>query len=182
MTKLKTEKWTLVRHSAYVKSKDPQFERGLQIAKIETELMLTKVTEAGGVIFSDYASASHYEENEMYTNGTEGVIPNAPGDFHPKLKIKGAELYIPYKKLPLDDDTLKTIFQYAKQMGVNREIWREKLYVDWSKAGQGTYFRGEWAYLQRMRNTPGMAELLSKLTYARLDKEMNKRGLSDVNV
>lgn len=97
MAKLQTDKWTVVQHSAFGYKGDKTFQKGLEVRKIETDVQLGKVIDAGGVIFSDYASADAYENTHPY-DGVEGLVPNAPGTFHKTLKIDKLAVYIPPAK------------------------------------------------------------------------------------
>lgn len=44
---------------------------------------------------------------------------------------------------------LAALREYAEQFGTG---WKERLNADWWSAGIGTGYKGEWAYLQQLRN------------------------------
>lgn len=90
-------RYTVVRHSAYTHSQNPQFERGLESAVVETDKQALAIIDAGGVVFSDYVQAEEYAMQQMYPVGVRGLIPHAMGRFLEELQVDGAAVYVPSK-------------------------------------------------------------------------------------
>lgn len=94
-------KYTVVRHSAWASSKDPQFERGLESAAVSgrtakaTEKLEAEVLAAGGVLFDTYDEAEDFADKQSYPPGYPGLIPVARGKFSQAMSIDGREIYIP---------------------------------------------------------------------------------------
>ena len=65
----------------------------------------------------------------------------------------------------LSDEQLEALSAYARQLGKN---WKEHLLTDWMNAGEKTRFKGEWAYLQQIRNKLGPS-WLSRISDMELD-------------
>lgn len=85
--------YTVVQHSGVTTGHD-EFAQGLE-PKSVTDKQAAKVTEAGGLIFPDYAEADDYCEREMYPPHYEGLVPAAPGRFNLLLKFDGLPVYLP---------------------------------------------------------------------------------------
>mgnify|MGYP003348464409 CR=1 FL=1 len=83
---------TLVRHSAWVANRDPQFKFAVETEYI-TDKQADKVRKAGGLVLSG-KEACNREYDENYPPGVSGLIPRVKGTFSTK-KINGAEIYIP---------------------------------------------------------------------------------------
>lgn len=71
----------------------------------------------------------------------------------------------------LNDDQLRAIHDYKEQIGRD---WKKKLSDDWLQAGGRTPYRGEWAYLQQVRNRLGPS-WLKKVTEAEIDDAVTQR-------
>jgi hypothetical protein len=56
-----------------------------------------------------------------------------------------------------NDKQLMALKQYKDQLtpigATKGRSWREYLIDDWMRAGERTLFKGEWAYLQQVRNS-----------------------------
>jgi hypothetical protein len=88
------ELWTLVQHSGFGYSGNPQFRRGLQAARVKSNRDRKSVEQAGGMFFTDYMAAENYGQKVSYPTGYTGMIPLAPGQFSP-MKLDGLAIYVP---------------------------------------------------------------------------------------
>lgn len=86
---------TLVRHSAWVVSKDPRFENAVETAVLSPR-QAARVRGAGGLVMtSKEAYEREYAEN--YPPEVKGMIPRVKGTLS-KTKLCGAQIYIPEAK------------------------------------------------------------------------------------
>ena len=97
---VKESKWTVVQHSGSGYGGKPAFARGLEVRAVGSPRLLNAVVKGGGLLFGDYKEAYRYCYDEMYGEGAEGLVPRAPGRFHPTLKVDGLALYIPKARPP----------------------------------------------------------------------------------
>jgi hypothetical protein len=89
--------YTIVQHSAAGYKGDDTFAQGLEIVEVSGAGLIGRIVSAGGKVFSAYNIANSYCMDECYPPGHQGMIPKAPGTFHPVLKVHGLKLYIPAK-------------------------------------------------------------------------------------
>ncbi len=105
MPKAKTiSYYTLVRHSAWCRKEDEQFQQAVEEYHITTKKELMLVAEYGGLIFNIYREASQAEDKINYPEGYSGMIPRAHGIFldgnigKELVELDGLSLYIKEKK------------------------------------------------------------------------------------
>lgn len=93
--------WTLVQHSAFVVTGNPQFQFAVQEALVNTEAERRRVIESGGLIYEGgagaYGDASERAYAENYPPHLHGFIPHVEGKFS-KKKIDGSPIYIPARE------------------------------------------------------------------------------------
>ena len=93
MSKARTDLYAIVQHSGYVFSQNPQFLRGLETALV-TPKDADKIRAAGGFV-GDYTEAEAKAEEESYpSEAYGGLVPQAEGTFHDKLKVRQLPVYI----------------------------------------------------------------------------------------
>lgn len=86
--------YTVVQHSG-VTTGHTEFARGLEPRGVTNQSVISKIREAGGLLFADYGSADDYCDEEMYPPNVAGLIPQAPGRFNELCKVDGSPIYLP---------------------------------------------------------------------------------------
>lgn len=117
--KLTRKVWTIVQHSGAAAG-NPQFEAGLEVAEVSSTKDVEAIEAAGGLVFTNWAEATHYEETEPYPPGHGGLIPEAPGAFSPKIFIGGLALYLPVR-VSLAMHELRELLTQAALIGLDIE-------------------------------------------------------------
>lgn len=87
-------RYTIVQHSAAGYAGDGTFSKGLETRSTNLKSEQARVTRAGGLLFASYNEADDYIDSESYPPGTNGLVPNAPGEFS-ELDIDGLRIYVP---------------------------------------------------------------------------------------
>jgi hypothetical protein len=91
MARLKSTRYTLVQHSAWVARQDPRFERQVEEAGITTEAELGRVQNLGGLVFDSYMEADDaVDEVNLLGASDPGRVA-----FNDGMQIRGLALYIP---------------------------------------------------------------------------------------
>ncbi len=91
-------RWTVVQHSGYGYKGDPQFSRAVETRMLSNTAEVSRVEQAGGVIFEDYNSAEDFAEKANFPPEVTGIIPRVKGSFS-KQEIDGLRIYIPVRTI-----------------------------------------------------------------------------------
>jgi hypothetical protein len=89
-----TIQWTIVQHSGFGYTNNPEFEAGLETRQVSKAGDRKRVQTVGGLLFDSYEAAEKFADEAMYPPGTPGLIPQAPGAFT-KLMVDGLAIYLP---------------------------------------------------------------------------------------
>lgn len=97
-----TGKYTIVQHSGFGYSQNPQFEHAVETRQIQNSAEMIRVNRAHGLIFDSYKEAEDFAEKANYPADTDpkSIIPNAKGKFSVWL-IDGLKIYIPVRAEPV---------------------------------------------------------------------------------
>lgn len=99
---MSNERWTVVQHSGYGYSDNPQFQQGLETRECGAK-EAAKVEKVGGILFDSYGDAEDFAMKAMYPDGDDaplslGILPNAQGTFSDQT-VDGLRIYVPVRKV-----------------------------------------------------------------------------------
>jgi len=90
---MKATYYTLVQHSAFVVTRDPQFKKAVELETVPNRDTLNEIIKLQGYVFTSYNDASAAEYNQNYQADNLSLTPCVPGDFI-KETCNGKPLYI----------------------------------------------------------------------------------------
>ena len=97
MSPLVFPKWTIVQHSGYGYSSNPQFEHAVETRVLANNAEVRTVNQVGGLVLDSYMEAEDFCDKANYPEGNSSIIPTARGTFSHRT-IDGLKIYIPLRE------------------------------------------------------------------------------------